>query len=85
MFGRHSRRLAFVIATVALLTSTFVASAASPDRTTVTLGRIPGGMAVEGSSSTLLRTDTGITMTIHTSGLDPHAVHTVWWVIFNNP
>ena len=40
---------------------------------------------VDGSSATLVRTDTGVTMTIHTSGLDPGAAHTVWWVIYNNP
>jgi len=40
---------------------------------------------VEGSSATLVRTDTGLTMTIHTSGLDPGAAYTVWWVIYNNP
>ena len=45
----------------------------------------PDGPIVEGSSATLVRTDKGLTMTIHTSGLDPGAAHTVWWFIFNNP
>ena len=33
----------------------------------------------------LVRTDKGVTMTIHTSDLPPGAAHTVWWAIFNNP
>jgi len=49
------------------------------------LQRNSDGSVVEGSSSTLVRTDKGVTMTIHTSGLQPGAAHTVWWVIFNNP
>jgi hypothetical protein len=40
---------------------------------------------VNGSSSTLVRTDKGVTMTIHTSGLPPGAAHTVWWIIYNHP
>lgn len=40
---------------------------------------------VPGASSTLVRTKDGITVTIHTSELDPGAAYTVWWVIFNNP
>jgi hypothetical protein len=45
----------------------------------------PDGPIVPGSSATLVRTDTGVTMTIHTSGLVPGAVHTVWWFIYNKP
>jgi hypothetical protein len=44
----------------------------------------PDAPIVEGSSATLVRTDQGVTMTIHTSGLDP-GPHTVWWFIYNNP
>jgi hypothetical protein len=43
------------------------------------------GLPVLGSSAMLVRTDKGVTMTIHTSGLDPGAAYTVWWVIYNNP
>ena len=45
---------------------------------------VPGNQ-VPGASSTLVRTQDAITMTIHTSGLDPGAAYTVWWIIFNNP
>jgi hypothetical protein len=44
----------------------------------------PEAPIVEGSSATLVRTDTGVTMTLHTSGLHP-GPHTVWWFIYNNP
>jgi hypothetical protein len=49
------------------------------------LQRFSDGSIVAGSSSTLVRTDKGVTMTIHTSDLVPGAVHTVWWFIYNNP
>jgi hypothetical protein len=47
--------------------------------------RFSDGSIVEGSSAMLVRTNKGVTMTIHTSGLDPGAAYTVWWVIYNNP
>jgi hypothetical protein len=49
------------------------------------LERFADGSIVEGSRAMLVRTDTGVTMTIHTSGLDSRAAHTVWWAIYNNP
>jgi hypothetical protein len=85
MSCKRSLRLSIVVAAVLMLASSLVASAAPADRGTTHVQRIPGGMMVDGASSTLVRTDNGISMTIHTSGLAPHAVHTVWWVIFNNP
>ena len=33
----------------------------------------------------LVRTDTGIAATLHTSGLAPGSAATLWWVVFNNP
>ena len=35
--------------------------------------------------SMLVRSARGVTMNIWTTGLEPHSVYTVWWVIFNNP
>jgi hypothetical protein len=49
------------------------------------LQRFADGSIVEGSSAMLVRTDTGVTITIHTSDLPPGAAHTVWWAIYNNP
>ena len=36
-------------------------------------------------TSKLVRSNQGVTMNIRTSGLDPMAAYTVWWVVFNNP
>jgi hypothetical protein len=35
--------------------------------------------------SALVRTDTGVAATLHTSGLAPGSAATLWWVFFNNP
>jgi hypothetical protein len=43
------------------------------------------GTEVPGAYSTLLRSDSGVTASMHTSGLIPGNVYTVWWVVFNNP
>ena len=40
---------------------------------------------VDGGWSTLTRYDGGVLMTLHTSGLNPGHVVTVWWVVFNEP
>jgi hypothetical protein len=40
---------------------------------------------LEGASSQLLRTDEGVTATFQTHSLEPGAVHTLWWVVFNVP
>jgi hypothetical protein len=40
---------------------------------------------VPGAWSALVRTDEGVAMTLHTSGLGPGSATTVWWVVFNNP
>ena len=46
---------------------------------------MPGGEVVEGTSAQLIRTDNRISITIHSKGLVPGDVYTVWWVLFNNP
>lgn len=43
------------------------------------------GQVVPASGSMLLRARHGVFMTLHTSGLEPGTVATVWWVFFNNP
>jgi hypothetical protein len=40
---------------------------------------------VPGAWSALVRTDTGVAATLHTSGLAPNSAATLWWVFFNNP
>jgi len=59
------------------------ASSAVIDTTTVHL--FSDGSAVTGSSSTLVRNNNGVYMTLLTSGLTPGDAVTIWWVIFNNP
>jgi hypothetical protein len=39
---------------------------------------------IEGASSTLIRTDNGVSMVLSTSGLEPGA-YTVWFIVFNDP
>jgi hypothetical protein len=43
------------------------------------------GSDVAGSSSTLVRTSSGVAMTLQTAYLTPGSTVTIWWVIFNNP
>lgn len=43
------------------------------------------GMPVVVGSSTVVRTDSGASATVETSGLVPGHVVTLWWVVFNNP
>lgn len=47
--------------------------------------RVSDNTMVGGAWSRLVRNDSGITMEIHTSDLEPGAAYTVWWVIVNNP
>lgn len=39
---------------------------------------------IEGASSTLIRTDKGVSMELTTSGLEPGA-YTIWFAVFNDP
>ncbi|OLS22337.1 MAG: hypothetical protein HeimC3_31360 [Candidatus Heimdallarchaeota archaeon LC_3] len=59
---------------------------ASPtDRSTTTVHWLADNSEVIGSSATLVRTNSGISYTLHTSGLNPGDAVTNWWIIFNNP
>jgi hypothetical protein len=60
------------------------ASAASAERSTSDVWRFAEGTAVDGSWSTLTRTNSGVTATIKTIA-PPGDTVTVWWVVFNNP
>ena len=63
------------------LLSIGIASAGAPQKADVFLfdGSGPVGEAM------LVRTPNGVHTKIWTTGLDPSAVYTVWWVIFNYP
>ena len=60
--------------------------AAPASRDTVDMQVLATGAAVAPgvATSTLLRNDNGVGMTIHTVGLPGGTADTVWWVIFNN-
>lgn len=60
------------------------AQSASAQRSVVPMAVFGGGPVIPGSSSLLVRNDSGATMTIHTSALAPGA-YTAWWAVFNNP
>jgi len=61
------------------------ATASSAGRNTTTIHWFADGLVVPGASSTLVRTGDSVSMTAHTSGLNPAAAYTVWWVVFNHP
>jgi len=40
---------------------------------------------VTNGASTMLRNRHGVTVSVNTSGLEPDAAHTIWFLVFNNP
>lgn len=48
------------------------------------VGTFPEG-APTGGQSFLTRTDDEIVITLEAAGLTPGDVHTLWWIVFNNP
>lgn len=87
MFTRRPLRFSIVFALVCLLTGAFSLSAAAAPAVAQSSGVywFADASPVPGAWSTLRRNDNGVTMTLHTTGLDPGATYTVWWVVFNNP
>jgi hypothetical protein len=59
------------------------AQAHSADRSTADVIDAVTG-EVKGESQ-LVRTNSGISMNLRTTGLDPGHAYTIWWVVFNNP
>lgn len=82
----------FALATLLLSGTAALGAAATRDTSPVRwFGFAPPGASVgdvvPGATSTLVRTDSGVGMTIHTS-LTPafgNTANTVWWIVFNNP
>ena len=72
-----------LLSLLASLVATAPAGAARPQASDVY--RFADGSAVAGASSQLVRTPTGVSFTLHTSGLPAGDAVTIWWVIFNNP
>jgi hypothetical protein len=77
------KKLIVVLATSAMLMgATGVAHAGAG---TSDVRRFSDGSAVPGAWSRLVTTRSGASMDLHTSGLTPGDVVTVWWVVFNAP
>jgi hypothetical protein len=79
-----------VLATITLLTGALLVQGAHPvqaqPKTSIEpLLMIPGGAVAPGSGSILVRTKEGIGATLHTFGLVPGNVYTLWVAVFNNP
>jgi hypothetical protein len=53
--------------------------------TTTAVRSFSDGSVIPGSSAGLIRTDTGVSATLATSGLPAGDVVTMWWVVFNHP
>jgi hypothetical protein len=70
---------------IAALSVVSVVYAAPASRSTSDVHVFPAGPQLEGARSTLVRNDNGMSMTFHTSGLEPGTVATVWWAIFHHP
>lgn len=75
---------ALIVGTLAAL-SVISASAAPAQSSTNDVQLFSDNSVVAGASSTLVRTQNGVSMQLNTSGLEPGATYTVWMVVFNNP
>jgi hypothetical protein len=82
------RRSALVLLLATALAAGVVALPAQADPATRTVSPVTLFMSttvVPDAWSALVRTDTGIAATLHTSGLAPGSAATLWWVVFNHP
>ena len=84
--GRFQQRIVRTAgaATAAICLSFMFGGAALAGGSVVDMRKFPGAEPVAGAS-TLMRYENAVDMTIHTTGLEPGHVYTVWYVIFNNP
>jgi hypothetical protein len=81
------RRILVALALVGLLSVVLVSRAGAATRTTsdvVWMSNHPKAGTTAGTS-TLTRTDSGIALVLHTSGLQAGHAVTIWWMIFNHP
>lgn len=83
---RSRSRIAVLVLAVltALAAMAAPVAGASADRTTSPVFTLPPGPDTVGSS-TLVRTDNGLSARLETSGLRPGDVVTLWWIVANSP
>lgn len=72
-----------ILAAAMIAVSALNAFASGP--TTTSVRSFADGSVVPGSSASLVRTDSGVSATLLTSGLRGGDVVTLWWVVFNHP
>jgi hypothetical protein len=75
---------AFLVVVAALVAGS-AAQAAPAERSTSGATVFMSPTVIPDAWSALVRTDDGVSMTFHTTGLTPGTAATVWWVFFNNP
>lgn len=83
-------RLGVVLALVAVLVTVMAmpaagAAAVRSTRPVLRIADVLGGTPVPVGSSTLVRTDNGISAQLTSTGLEPGDVVTLWWIVFNDP
>jgi hypothetical protein len=76
------RRLLVALALVGLLSAIPLAHAGAATQTTSNVTLLADPSVVVGTS-TLTRTDSGISFSLETSGLEPGHAVTVWWMVAN--
>ena len=77
-------KLSIILAVFGLMIGAATVYAAPPNSSTADVFNVESGVQVPGASSTLVRNDSGINITMHTNSL-PEGAYTFWGVIFNNP
>ncbi len=75
----------FLLTILGLFALATTAYASSVQRDVIPVRFFSDGSAVPGSSSTLVRTNSWISFTLHTNGLPAGDAVTIWFVIFNHP
>ena len=83
---KHKPLLSFLLAAVTLLSASDV-FADKFQRATVyrTLGCAIGVDCIASGDATLVRNPRGVELNLTSSSLEPNAIYTFWWVIFNKP
>jgi hypothetical protein len=77
------RRLLVAVLAVGLLAAIPLSQAGAATQTTSDVTLMSDGSVVEGGTSMLTRTESGISFTLQTTGLEPGHAVTVWWMVTN--
>lgn len=82
---RTARSVALVMVAAVLAMPASPAHGAAASHSTAPVFTIPPPQPTMVGSSSLVRTDRGISVTLKTTGLEPGDVATLWWVVANAP